>query len=105
MLDASLFMTQPWLDVPELAWSAVVVTDGRKDLAQARADELAQMAWDRRERVLAPKVPIDSAPRTAAQAEVGPASARSSWATVRTASPPVRPVTASRCWPGSCATS
>lgn len=69
VLDASLFMTQPWLDVPELAWAALVITDGRKELAQARADELAQMAWDRREQVLAPKVPIDSALRTAAQAE------------------------------------
>lgn len=68
VLDASLFMTQPWLDVPELGWSAVVVTDGDSELAQARADEIAQMAWDRRERVLAPKISIDDALRRAAQA-------------------------------------
>lgn len=73
VLDASLFMTQPWLDVPELAWSAVVVTDGRQELAQRRADELAQMAWDRRERVLAPKVSVDDALATAAQMQPDPA--------------------------------
>ncbi|MBC9733993.1 M81 family metallopeptidase [Nocardioides marmotae] len=61
VLDASLFMTQPWLDVPGLGWSAVVVTDGRPDLAEAYADELAAMAWERRERVVAPKVAIDDA--------------------------------------------
>lgn len=58
VLDASLFMTQPWLDVPELGWSAVVVTAGDQELAQHLAAEVAGMAWDRRTRVLAPKVPI-----------------------------------------------
>ncbi|MEE6287862.1 M81 family metallopeptidase [Georgenia sp. MJ173] len=66
VLDASLFMTQPWLDVPALGWSALVLTDGDPGLAQTRADELAQMVWDRRERVLAPKVGIDAALRAAA---------------------------------------
>ncbi|NJC72933.1 M81 family metallopeptidase [Planosporangium thailandense] len=61
ILDASLFMTQPWLDVPELGWTAVVVADGAGELAQRRADEIAQLVWDRRHRVLAPKLPIDEA--------------------------------------------
>lgn len=66
VLDASLFMAQPWLDVPELSWAAVVVTDGRPELAQERADELARMAWERRTRVIAAKVPIADAIATAA---------------------------------------
>ncbi|WP_434080495.1 M81 family metallopeptidase [Sanguibacter sp. Z1732] len=61
VLDASLFMTQPWLDVPDLGWSAVVVTAGEGGLAEQRAAELAQMAWDRRTQVRAPKVPISEA--------------------------------------------
>lgn len=70
VLDASLFMTQPWLDVPELGWSAVVITAGDEELARSRSSELAQMAWDRRERVLAPKVPIGQALQRAADADV-----------------------------------
>ncbi len=66
VLDASLFMAQPWLDVPELSWAAVVVTDGRPELARSRADELARMAWERRHRVLAPKIPVERAIETAA---------------------------------------
>ncbi|MEE6282895.1 M81 family metallopeptidase [Georgenia sp. MJ170] len=69
VLDASLFMSQPWLDVPGLSWSTLVLTDGDPELAQLRADELAQMVWDRRERVLAPKVDIDEALRIAAAAD------------------------------------
>lgn len=69
ILDATLFMTQPWLDVPGLSWSALVITDGDPALAQARADELATMAWERRERVLAPKAEIVSALQTAADAD------------------------------------
>src|SRR5690606_11229963 len=69
VLDATLFMTQPWLDVPGLGWSTLVVTDGDHELAQDRADELAEMVWERRERVLAPKVAITEALRTAAQTD------------------------------------
>lgn len=40
---------QPWLDVPEGAWSTVVVTDNNPQLAQQLADELAQMVWEMRD--------------------------------------------------------
>lgn len=49
VLSASPFPMQPWLDVPEGGWTAVVVTDNDPGLAQALADELAQMAWEMRE--------------------------------------------------------
>ena len=61
VLDGALFMTQPWLDVPELGWTALVVTDGEPELAKRYASELAEMAWDRRNDILAPKVEIADA--------------------------------------------
>ena len=65
ILGATVFATQPWMDVAELGWSTVVVADGDRALAQARADELARMAWDRRERFLVRKTPIAEAVRQA----------------------------------------
>ncbi len=65
ILGATLFATQPWMDVADLGWSAVVVTDGDRALAQHRADELARMAWERREQFLVRKTPIAEALRQA----------------------------------------
>jgi len=48
VLSASTFPMQPWLDVPEGGWAALVVTDGDKPLAEHLADELAASAWDLR---------------------------------------------------------
>lgn len=59
ILAATVFATQPWMDMTELGWSTVVVADGDRALAQARADELARMLWDRRERFLVRKTPIE----------------------------------------------
>lgn len=52
VLDATIFCTQPWLEVSELGWSALVVTADNPALGQKLADELAMMMWDRREEVL-----------------------------------------------------
>lgn len=49
VVSASTFPMQPWLDIPEGGWAAVVVTDNDPDLADALAAELAQQAWDLRE--------------------------------------------------------
>ena len=65
ILAATIFATQPWMDVAELGWSAVVVADGNRALARARADELARMAWERREQYLVRKTPIAEAVRQA----------------------------------------
>ncbi|WP_084614544.1 M81 family metallopeptidase [Nakamurella lactea] len=61
VLDACVFATQPWLDVTELGWATLVITDGDPDRAQDRADELARMAWDRRHRIEALKVDLRAA--------------------------------------------
>lgn len=47
-LAASTFMVHPWNDDPALGWSTVVVTDNDPAAAEAMADELAEMCWERR---------------------------------------------------------
>jgi microcystin degradation protein MlrC len=46
VISVSTFPAQPWLDVPELGWSAVVITDGNENLAQEKAAEIANKAWE-----------------------------------------------------------
>ncbi|HTX54909.1 MAG TPA: M81 family metallopeptidase [Candidatus Baltobacteraceae bacterium] len=65
ILAATIFLTQPWMDVAELGWSTVVVADGDMRLAQSRADDLARMAWERRKEFLVEKTPIADAVRAA----------------------------------------
>jgi microcystin degradation protein MlrC len=50
VVSVSPFPMQPWLDVAEAGWSAVVYTDGDPGLAQALAAELANKAWALRDR-------------------------------------------------------
>jgi microcystin degradation protein MlrC len=52
ILAAAVLPSQPWVDVPDLGWSAVVTTDGDPDRADRTARHLAQLAWDRREAFL-----------------------------------------------------
>jgi microcystin degradation protein MlrC len=52
ILAAGLLPSQPWLDVPDLGWSAVVVADADHALAHEAARELAAMAWHRRDAFL-----------------------------------------------------
>ncbi len=47
-LAASTFMVHPWNDDPALGWSTVVITDNDPAAAEAMADELAEMCWERR---------------------------------------------------------
>lgn len=58
VLDATIFCTQPWLDVSDLGWSVYVVTDDDQEAAQRYADELAAMLFDRRERLVVTKEPV-----------------------------------------------
>jgi len=71
ILAAALLPSQPWLDVPDLGWSAVVTTDGDADLAERTARRLALLAWDRRATFLTGRrLPIAAA---LAEALAGPA--------------------------------
>ncbi len=71
ILAAAVLPSQPWLDVPDLGWSAVVTADGDPDKALATAQRLALMAWDRREAFLTGRrLPVREA---LAEALAGPA--------------------------------
>ena len=61
-LTASPFPMQPWLDVKEGSWTALVYTDSDKDGAQQMADDLGNQAWSVRERFwVSERVPPDEA--------------------------------------------
>ncbi len=69
ILSASAFPVQPWLDVPELGFAAIVVSDGPAAPARAAAGEIARAAWERRSRFLVPLVSPDEAVARALAAE------------------------------------
>ncbi len=72
VVSASTFPMQPWLDVPNGGWAVAVVTHQDPDLADRCAGELAQFAWDQRERFLKlESVPAPQAVRQAIAAERG----------------------------------
>lgn len=72
VLAVSPFPMQPWLDAPEGGWSVVAVTDNDEALAQQIADELAQMAWDRRQEFMVyESIPVAEAVRRAVVAPRG----------------------------------
>ena len=51
VLGVSVLMAQPYLDVPDLGWTILVVTDAKADMGKQLADELAEMSWSRREQM------------------------------------------------------
>lgn len=66
VLQAAPFPMQPWLDVTEGGWTAVVVTDGDRALAEELADDLADLAWRLRDAFLEREAfPVDEAVRMA----------------------------------------
>lgn len=60
VVSASLFMCQLWCDAPDLGWAAYIATDGDQALAEALADELAEILWAVRHE-LPPELPDASA--------------------------------------------
>lgn len=69
ILAASAFPVQPWLDVPELGFAAVVVADDQEGPARLAADEIARAAWSARARFLVPLVSPEEAVARALTAE------------------------------------
>jgi microcystin degradation protein MlrC len=73
VVSASTFPVQPWLDVEELGWSAVVVTDNDPGLARRLAAQLANKAWEMRKEFWAVRrVSPAEVIRQAAEAAEGP---------------------------------
>ena len=58
VLHVSLFPVQPWIDTPDLGFAALVCGEDIHK-AQAAADRLAQMAWDRRAEFEPDVTPLD----------------------------------------------
>ncbi|MEY4707222.1 MAG: hypothetical protein RJB58_945 [Pseudomonadota bacterium] len=58
VLHVSLFPVQPWIDTPDLGFAALVCGED-KQKAQACADKLAKMAWDRRSEFEPEVTPLD----------------------------------------------
>ena len=72
ILSASIFTVQPWLDVPELGCSIVIVADGEPDAAKKEAEHLARSLWERRNEFRVPLVSVDEAVAQALDTTVGP---------------------------------
>jgi len=72
MLAAGIFPVQPQLDIPNLGWSVLAVSNGEPALARARADEIAEMAWQHRRDFLYKRTPIPEALRIARETLGGP---------------------------------
>ena len=72
VVSVSTFPIQCWLDAPEGGWATVVITDHDLPLAQKLSRELAQMAWEMRERFwVFESIPPEQAIRRAVAAEKG----------------------------------
>jgi microcystin degradation protein MlrC len=65
VLAAGLATVQPWLDIPDLGSSVVVVTDGDSSAADRLADQLAQRLWRARRDYLSQLTPVADAVRRA----------------------------------------
>lgn len=64
---SSLFPVQPWLDLPDLGWSVVVVGDDPL-AAQLEANRLSQLAWASRHAFEPDLTPLEQAARMALDA-------------------------------------
>jgi microcystin degradation protein MlrC len=73
VISTSTFPMQPWLDVPEAGWTAIVYTDNHLKLAQELAAELANKAWELRDEFwVLDRLPLEEAIQQAVEAEEGP---------------------------------
>jgi microcystin degradation protein MlrC len=72
MLAAAIFPVQPQLDIPNLGWSVIAVADGDPALAQAKAEEIGELAWRHRREFLRDRTPVPEALRIARETTGGP---------------------------------
>jgi microcystin degradation protein MlrC len=72
ILSASAFSVQPWLDLPDVGCSVVVVADGDAALARSQAERLSDLFWDRRDRFPVPRTPLREALLQALRSDRGP---------------------------------
>jgi microcystin degradation protein MlrC len=63
ILTAGLATVQPWLDIPELGTSVLVVTDNDENLAKSECARLAAEIWQRRREYLPDLATVEAAVR------------------------------------------
>ncbi len=71
ILSAGLATVQPWLDIPELGSSILIVADGNADLARDYCAQLASEVWARRQEYLPELLPVEEAVRQAHEEKEG----------------------------------
>ena len=72
VLSTSMLLVQPWLDVEELGWAVIVITDNDKPLAETLADDLAEYVWSHRQEFVVDIPSVDEALDQAMRIEGGP---------------------------------
>ncbi|MBI4607762.1 MAG: M81 family metallopeptidase [Candidatus Rokubacteria bacterium] len=72
ILSVSIFGGFPHADIPDAGLGIVVITDGDPALAEARADELQQVAWEHRHEFVHHGLPVREAVATALATEGKP---------------------------------
>jgi microcystin degradation protein MlrC len=65
ILSAGLATVQPWLDIPELGSSVVVVTEGGRERAEKICADIAAEVWQRRREYLPELVSVEEGVRAA----------------------------------------
>jgi microcystin degradation protein MlrC len=65
ILSAGLATVQPWLDIPELGSSVVIVTDGDEDMAKRKCNELSAFVWQHRRDYLPTLISVEDGVRAA----------------------------------------
>jgi microcystin degradation protein MlrC len=71
ILSAGLATVQPWLDIPDLGASVLVVSDGDPELARRTCAELAADVWGKRRHYLPELVSVEEAVRAAREESEG----------------------------------
>ena len=71
-ISASAFAVQPWMDVEELGWASLVITDNDPAGARAQANELARFIWSVRESFVVSLPSVDDALEEAMATPGGP---------------------------------
>ena len=72
VISTAVFAVQPWLDLYDTGFSVVVVTDNNLDLAQRKANEIAQMLCESRKSFAVKELTVEEALTRAREIEDGP---------------------------------
>jgi microcystin degradation protein MlrC len=71
-LSASVFYAQPWLDLPDVGASVIVIADDQPALAEHEAEQLAERFWQKRFECVVQLTPLDIAVEQALNASEFP---------------------------------